>query len=103
MSTWHLIYRFSWALLGVLVVIGLLCVFTPKCRSLSRLQATRAALEDKNAAKEDEIKDLKVKQERFTTEPAFVERTARELGMVTPNEVVYKFTDANGKVPEPQP
>ncbi len=100
MSTWRLIYRFSWALLGVLVVIGLLCVFTPKCRSLTRLQKTRAEIEQQNADKEDEIKDLKVKQERFTTEPAFVERTARESGMVSPNEIVYKFTDANGKVPE---
>lgn len=102
MSTWRLIYRFSWALLGVLVVIGLLCVFTPKCRSLSRLQATRNTLQEQNEAKEEEIKDLKIKQERFTTEPAFVERTAREAGMVTTDEVVYKFTDANGKVPEPQ-
>ena len=102
MSTWRLIYRFSWALLAVLVVIGLLCVFTPKCHSLSRLQKTRNTLEEQNAAKEAQIKELKIKQERFTTEPAFVERTARESGMVTPNEVVYKFTDANGKVPESQ-
>ncbi len=100
MSTWRLIYRFSWALLGVLVIIGLLCVFTPKCRSLSRLQTTRNTLQEQNEAKEEEIKDLKIKQERFTTEPAFVERTARESGMVKPDEVVYKFTDANGKVPE---
>jgi len=100
MSTWRLIYRFSWALLGVLVIIGLLCVFTPKCRSLSRLQTTRNTLQEQNAEKEEEIKDLKIRQERFTTEPAFVERTARESGMVKPDEVVYKFTDANGKVPE---
>jgi cell division protein FtsB len=97
-----MIYRFSWALLAVLVCIGLLCVFTPKCRTLSRLQKTRNDLEVDNSEKAEEITDLKIRQERFTSEPAFVERTAREAGMVTPDEVVYKFTDANGKMPETQ-
>jgi cell division protein FtsB len=100
MSTWGMIYRFSWGLLAVLIVIGLLCVFTPKCRTLSRLQTTRTDLEQKNTDTTAEIKDLKIKQERFTSEPAFVERTARESGMVAPGEVIYKFTDPNGKIPE---
>ena len=95
-----MIYRFSWALLAVLVGIGLLCVFTPKCHTLSCLQRTRAELDAKNSAKAEEITDLKIRQERFSSEPAFVERTAREAGMVTKDEVVYKFTDANGKIPE---
>jgi len=102
MSTWRMIYRFSWALLAVLVVFGLLCVFTPKCHTLSRLQRTRLDLETKNAAQNEEIKDLKIRQERFTSEPSFVERTARESGMVTADEVVYKFADADGKVQETQ-
>ena len=96
-----MIYRFSWALLGVLVIIGLLCLFSPKCQKLTQLQKTRNELAAKNTEREDEIKDLKIKQERFTSDPAFVEHTAREAGMVTDGEVVYKFTDANGKIPEP--
>ena len=97
-----MIYRFSWALLAVLVVIGLLCVFTPKCHTLTRLQTTRAKLEVGNSEKTEDITQLKISQERFSSEPTFVERTAREAGMVTSGEVVYKFTDANGKVPEPR-
>jgi cell division protein FtsB len=100
MSTWRLIYRFSWALLAVLVAIGLLCVFTPKCHTLTQLQKTRNKLEAKNAEQAAEIKELKIKQERFTSDPAFVEHTARAEGMVTEGEVVYKFTDPNGRVPE---
>jgi cell division protein FtsB len=100
MSTWRTIYRFSWALLAVLALIGLLFVFTPKCRTLSNLQTTRTNLQIANDGKEEEITDLKVNQERFTSEPAFVERTARKAGMVTAGEVVYKFTDENGHVPE---
>lgn len=102
MNIWRLIYQFSWGLLAVLMVIGLLCVFTPKCHTLNRLQNKRDALEVKNAAKATAIKDLKIKQERFTTEPAFVERTARESGMVTPGEKVYKFKDpATGAAQSP--
>jgi cell division protein FtsB len=52
-----------------------------------------------NNAKSEEIKEFKIKQERFTSEPAFVERTAREAGMVTSDEIVYKFRDSKGKVP----
>ncbi len=102
MNIWSMIYKFSWGLLAILILIGLLCVFTPKCRTLARLQDTRTELEEKNTETSVQIKDLKIKQERFSTEPAFVERTARESGMVSEGEVVYKFTDPNGKVPEPQ-
>jgi len=97
-----MIYRFSWALLAVLVVIGLLCVFTPKCRTLTRLQTTHSTLDIENSEKAEDITELKINQERFASEPSFVERTAREAGMVTSGEVVYKFTDANGRVPEPR-
>ncbi len=99
MNIYKLIYRFSWFLLVILALIGLLFIFTPKLNKYSKLQNTRNNLEDNNCAKTAEIKDFKIKQERFTTEPKFVERTAREAGMVAPDEVVYKFKDANGKVP----
>ena len=100
MNTWKLIYRFSLILLCILVVIGLFFLLTPKMNKYSKLQKTRVALENKNKAKSADIKDLKIKQERFTSEPGFVEHTAREAGMVTSDEIVYKFKDANGKVAE---
>jgi len=100
MNIWKLIYRFSWFLLIALAFIGLIFIFTPKLNRYSRLQNTRCSLEDKNTEKTADIKDFKIKQERFTSEPEFVERTAREAGMVTTDEIVYKFKDVNGKVPE---
>jgi len=84
----------------VLAIIGLVIVFTPKLHRYSKLQNTRSELEDQSIAKTEAIKELKIKQDRFTSEPRFVERTAREAGMVTPDEVVYKFKDVNGKVPD---
>ncbi len=98
MSAWRLIYRFSWSVLAVLVGIGLVCVFTPKCRSLTSLRSTRTAIEESNGKLVADIKDLRIKQERFTSEPAYVERTAREIGMVRPDETVYLFTNATAHV-----
>ena len=100
MNIWKLIYRFSWLLLAVLVVIGLICLFTPKFREYTSLRNTRDQKRLENSEKIAQIKDFKIKQERFTSEPAFVERTAREAGMVTTDEIVYKFKDANGKIPD---
>ncbi len=94
MSAWKLIYRFSWSVLAVLVIIGLVCVFTPKCRALTGLRETRGTLELANADLVEEIKTLRIRQERFTTEPAYVERTAREIGMIRPGETVYIFTNS---------
>ena len=100
MDIWKVIYRFSWFLMIILSLIGLIVVFTPKLHRYSKLQNTRSKLEEQSIAKTEEIKNFKVKQDRFTSEPSFVERTAREAGMVTADEVVYKFKDANGKVPD---
>jgi len=100
LNIWKLIYRFSMVLLAILVVIGLICFFTPKFREYSRMQETRNSMAVQNSEKAEDIKNFKIKQERFTSEPAFVERTAREAGMVTSDEIVYKFKDVNGKVPD---
>ncbi len=76
----------------------MVCLFVPKWEEYKQLQAKQHSLSVENANKVELTKQLKTKQERFSTEPAFVERTAREAGMVTKDEVVYKFKDANGKV-----
>ena len=100
MDIWKLIYRFALLLLAVLIVIGLVVLFIPKFQKYSRMQETRDKMVADNSDKSEEIKKFKIKQERFTSEPAFVERTAREAGMVSSDEIVYKFKDANGKMPE---
>ena len=98
MNIWNVIYRFSWGVLAVLVLAGLVLVFTPKTRKLAYLQRVKQQIEERNAAKAAQIKDLQIRQERFISDPEFVERTAREAGMVTADEVVYKFVDESGHV-----
>ncbi len=93
MNLWNLIYRLSWGLLAILVLIGLALVFTPKARELARLQAIKTGLETSNAEKSEQIKELQIRQERFVSDPEYVEQTARESGLVMADEVVYKFTN----------
>jgi cell division protein FtsB len=68
-------------------------VFVPRCNRLNALQRRKAALESKNRALEMETRELRTKQERFLTDPGFVEHTARETGMVKPGETVFRFTN----------
>jgi len=98
MSIWTKIVKFSWGVLAALILIGVMLLSIPKWQQYRKLQHKRNAMEARNLAKSEEIKDLKIKQERFTSEADFVKRTAREAGMVSKDEVVYKFKDPHGKV-----
>jgi len=93
MNVWGIIYRFSWGLLAVLAAIGLFLLFTPKARKIAYLQRVKLQLEERNTEKADQIKNLQSRQERFISDPEFVEHTAREAGLVMPDEIVYKFTN----------
>lgn len=85
------IYKFAWGLLILLCMIGLACIFVPKCQSLRALHRRKLALQEENRRAEGLIRDLRVNQERFAADSSFVERVAREGGMVKPDETVFKF------------
>ena len=90
MNRWVAIYRFSWVLLLLLCVLGSLCMFLPKCRQLSTLRERRAELEAESRRLEEEIHSIRMRRRRFAEDPSFVERTAREEGMVKSDETVYR-------------
>ncbi|MBM4143717.1 MAG: septum formation initiator family protein [Lentisphaerae bacterium] len=91
MNYWVALYRFALGVLAVLALVGVVFLFLPKCSRLRALQREHMAAQEHNAALEAEIRDLQTRRERFDSEPAFVERTAREAGMLKPDETVYKF------------
>ena len=95
MTVTQWMYRIAFILFLVIFTIGVIILFVPKRNEYRKLQQTRDKLVQQNELKAQQIKDLKIKQERFTTEPSFVERTAREAGMVSKDEVVYRFKDAD--------
>lgn len=96
MSVWEWIYRIAWGILLVLCAIGIVCAFVPESRRLHGLQETRRALEEENRRIDAHIKDLQTRQARFDSDPAFVERTARELGMAKPHETVFRVVRDKG-------
>ena len=79
----------------VLTAIVLVCVFVPKCHGIRELQRKKALLNEENRKLDQATKDLRLKRERFQSEPAFVERVAREAGMVRMDEIVFKFTNSH--------
>lgn len=92
MNHWRTVYKLALVLLFVLFAVVLACVFLPKSRELQGLQKTKMELERENRLTEEQIAELRAKRERFESDPAYVERTARREGMVRPDETVYKFT-----------
>jgi cell division protein FtsB len=94
-TVWTGLYRLALGMLAVALAAVLVFMFLPKYGRLRELQREKDGLEDGNRALEEQIRDLQDKRERFTSDPAFVERTAREAGMVKPDETVYKFVPAN--------
>ena len=98
MNYWVVIYRIAWGLLVVLFLVGVTCVFLPQCNRLRELQRQHVALEEANRQTEMLTHDLREKQEKFDGDPAFVVRTARETGLVMPNETVYKTTNTQSRV-----
>jgi cell division protein FtsB len=101
MNVWNIIYRFSWGLLAVLIVIGFILLFTPLWRKQANLQREKAEKEARIAERAEQIKELQIRQERFVSDPEFVEHTAREAGLVLPGEVVYKFTNEQSRGRQP--
>ena len=93
-NCWTTIYRVSYGILGGLALIGAVCMFTPKWREHSHVLSEKRNIEHEIEAKKQDIKRLQIRQDRFTSEASFVERTARECGMIKRGEIVYKFPPA---------
>lgn len=95
MNIWKITFRFSVALFVALLLVVVVSAFTPKVLSLREMQARKSELEEENKRLDREINELRLNQERFNTDPAFVEWIAKkDLGMVKTNEVVFKFIPA---------
>ena len=85
------ISKLAWGLLLVLCLVGLSCLFIPKLQALRELHRRKEEVQSENLSTESRIRDLRTKRERFASDPAFVERVARESGMLKSDETVFKF------------
>ncbi len=91
MSIWTAIYRLSvvaaFGLLAAVAAFGIV----PKWRAMQDYRRRKEDLERQIAIEEELTKLLRQKQERFRTDPRFVERIARDLGLARSNEVLYRI------------
>lgn len=74
-----------------IVVAGGMFILPPKIAQMNRLEKQRSELMRKIEHKNHEIEVLKNKQQRFSSDPEFVEYVARQNKRVRPNELVFVF------------
>jgi cell division protein FtsB len=91
MTVVQIIYRTSCIVLAVALLAALGMFLVPVIREANALRAEKMTLEADIARKETRIRELRSNQDRFVNDPDFVEHTAREIGLVTPDETVYEY------------
>ena len=90
MSRWATIYKFTWLLIVVVCMVGVLFLFLPryaKYRANKRLIAQYK--EDIRTEKASE-KEYREFQRRLRDDPAFAEEIARKEGMCMTNESIIR-------------
>ena len=93
--------RVAWAIVvGILVVI-LLGLCLTQYHKLRTMQKEKVASLRENRDVEARTKELRTNVDRFNSDPVFVERTAREMGMVKPDETIVKLTNRNIRLEPP--
>ncbi len=91
MSYWVVIYRVGWLALVVLGVVGASVVFVPKWNEYRDYQRRNSEMAREVALEDEMLKLLKGKQDRFRTDPRFLERIAHDLGLARSNEVLFRI------------
>jgi len=95
---WVWVYRITWILIAVVGLICVICLFVPMYSRYRGFEQKKVELLEQKRLEELKLSRLRRQQEQFASDPAFVERTAREAGMVKSNEAVMKIVEG---LPEP--
>ncbi|HNX33009.1 MAG TPA: septum formation initiator family protein [Kiritimatiellia bacterium] len=81
----------------LLVLTAGVVTIPPKLSQMRGLERERNDLLRRIDHKKNEIKVLKEKQQRFKTDPEFVEHIARQNKRVCPGELVFVFDSEDAK------
>ncbi len=93
---WNLINRIVLAAIGIMALVGVVLAFGPKVRQMQAYQTTRDTLQERIDETVAAEKELKNKQQRFLTDPVYVERVAHEVGYARKDETIYHFPEETG-------
>ena len=94
MSFWRILYRIFLVAAALLLVVILVRVFVPKYQEEQRLRARLEEARQDVRRTAENLRQLKLKQERLREDPRYVEKVAREdLGLSKPGETVFRFVE----------
>ncbi|MBI9020549.1 MAG: septum formation initiator family protein [Verrucomicrobia bacterium] len=86
-------YRYVALSVILLALIGVGFAFLPKVGQFRSYQETKRNLEEDIRAEEERIKELRLNQERFSTDKHFVQKIAHEIGFAHEGEMIFQFND----------
>lgn len=92
---WNLINRIVLIAIAAMAVVGVVLAFAPKVRQVQSYQGTRDILQQRIEIAVSSEKELKDKQQRFQTDPVYVERVAHAVGYARKGEIIYHFPEEN--------
>ena len=90
---WNIIYRYAALSVILLALIGVVFAFLPKVTQFRDYQETKTDLEAEIRSEEERIKELRLNQEKFSTDKHFVQKIAHETGFAHEGEVIFQFND----------
>lgn len=94
MNFWKFIHRICLILIVALVVAIVLRLFVPLIEKQRQMRAREATLRQDIQKDAEQLRMLKLKQEKLQEDPRYIEKIAREdLGYAKPGETVFRFVD----------
>ncbi len=98
MNVWKFIQRICLIAIVALVVGIVLRLFLPMLDRQKELRAREAALRQNIQKEAEQLRMLKLKQQKLQEDPRFIEKIAREdWGYAKPGETVFRFVDEEKK------
>ena len=104
MNFWLITYRSLCVALVLILITGVIAVFLPKIRENTEKHRRIQEMEEANRIQEDAMNKLRLKHERFLSDPRYVEQIAREeLGKSRPGETIFRFQETStNTIAQPQ-
>ncbi|MBL7016764.1 MAG: septum formation initiator family protein [Kiritimatiellales bacterium] len=86
-------FRYIIMAVVLMVLVGLAFAFLPKINQFQSYQDTKTGLETDIRAEEARIQELRLNQQKFSTDKHFVQKLAHEKGFAHDGETIYQFDE----------
>jgi cell division protein FtsB len=93
---WNMILRGAMAIVAGMLLAGAILMFLPKVKQMQTYQDKRDTLKQQIEVTVAAEKELKGKQHRFLSDPAYVEKVAHEVGYARQDETIFHFSEETG-------